>query len=132
MCNNLMLVSQRLDKWLWAARFYKTRALATKEVNGGKIKLNGVRAKAARGVTPGDRIEINKISVVFTVVVQTLVAARGSAAKAAEMYEETRDSINQRQQRAEQSRFNNLISPRPHGRPNKHERRRLLQQKGKL
>lgn len=124
--------SQRLDKWLWAARFYKTRALATKEVNGGKVKLNDARVKPARNVIAGDRIEINKASVRFTIVVLAVASARGSASKAAEMYEETHESINQRQQRAEQSRFNDQISPRPHGRPNKHERRRLLQQKGKI
>lgn len=132
MRNNSMLKFQRLDKWLWTARFYKTRALATKEVNGGKVKLNDARVKPARNVITGDRIEINKISAIFTIEVRTLATARRSATQAAQMYEETRDSINQRRQHAEQSKFNNQISPRPRGRPNKHERRRLLQQKGKI
>lgn len=127
-----MLDSQRLDKWLWAARFYKTRALAAKEVSGGKVKLNGARTKPAHAITSGDRIEINKISIAFTVVVQSLSATRGQPTRAKELYEETGESRNQRQQRAEQDRFTSQLIPRAHGRPGKHERRRLLQQKGKL
>ncbi len=127
-----MPASQRLDKWLWAARFYKTRALATREVSGGKVKLNGARTKPGHAITPGDKIEINKISVAFTVVVQSVSAARGPASTAKELYEETEESQNLRQQRSEQSRIANKMLPRYRGRPNKHERRRLLLQKGKL
>jgi len=97
-----MPASQRLDKWLWAARFYKTRALATKEVSGGKVKLNGARTKPGHAVIPGDKIEINKVSVAFTVVVQSLAASRGPANTAKELYEETEESRNLRQKRSEE------------------------------
>lgn len=127
-----MLSSQRLDKWLWTARFYKTRAVAAKEVSGGKVKLNGARIKPAHAVIPGDRIDINKVSIKFTVVVQSLSATRGPATRAKKLYEETGESQNQRQQRTEQSGIVNQMLPHPRGRPNKHDRRRLLRQKGKL
>ncbi len=127
-----MLESQRLDKWLWAARFYKTRALAAKEVTGGKVKLNGARTKPAHAIIPGDQIDINKVSITFTVIVQSSSSIRGPSTRAKELYEETGESRKLRQQRAKQDRFTSQLIPRSYGRPGKHERRRVLQQKGKL
>ena len=82
-------------------------------------------------VTPGDKIEINKVSVAFTVVVHSLSATRGPANTTKELYKETEESQNLRQQRSEQSRIADQMLPRYRGRPNKHERQRLLLQKGK-
>jgi ribosome-associated heat shock protein Hsp15 len=127
-----MSESQRLDKWLWAARFYKTRALAAKKVSGGKVKLNGLRTKPARAVVPGDRIEINKVSMTYSVVVQSLSTSRGPASKAQLLYDETEESRKLRSRRAQQARIARQSLPCSKGRPGKHERRRLLQHKGKL
>lgn len=127
-----MLDSQRLDTWLWAARFYKTRTHAAKEVSGGKVKLNGARTKPAHAVTPGDQIDINKVSFAFTVIVQSLSSTRGPSTRAKELYEETGESRKLRQQRAKQDLFTRQLIPYIHCRPGKHERRRLLQQKGKI
>ena len=89
--------SERLDKWLWAARFFKTRSLASESVERGKVDVNGDRAKKARGVIPGDVITVRKGPFATTVVVKALAARRGSAALAAAMYEETKESRNARE-----------------------------------
>ena len=87
----------RVDKWLWAARFFKTRSLATEAVLGGHVQVNGERAKPSREVRAGDSLRIRNGLVEWTVTVRGLSAKRGPAAVARELYEETPDSIVARQ-----------------------------------
>jgi ribosome-associated heat shock protein Hsp15 len=119
-------VSVRIDKWLWAARFFKTRALATDAVLGGHVHLNGARVKPAKDVRVGDTLEIRIGVTSRTVVVAGLADRRGPASVAAALYEETAESRAAREQQALQRR----LSPPPlgaelGGRPTKQDRRRL-------
>ena len=116
----------RIDKWLWAARFYKTRTLAADEVGHGRIQVNGQEVKPAREVRPGDTVRMRQGAVVRTVVVRGISAARGPAPIAQVLYEETAESLAERAQAAEQRR----LAPEPalaqiHGRPTKRDRRTL-------
>lgn len=114
----------RLDRWLWAARFFKTRRLAVEAITGGKVEVNGGRAKAAREVRIGFEITIRKGPYEHDVVVTGLAERRGSAKVAAELYEEKPESI----ERREQLRAQIAAAPRPlmpEGRPDKKDRRRL-------
>lgn len=118
----------RLDKWLWAARFYKTRALAADEIGHGRVAVNGQPAKASREVRVGDRIELPQGSVRRTVVVAALSEVRGPAVVAQTLYAETPDSIAARQKAAELRRFG--VEPAATldaGRPTKRDRRQLAQ-----
>lgn len=114
----------RLDKWLWAARFFKTRRLAVDAIDGGKVHVNGGRAKAAKEVRPGFEVSIRKGPYEYDVVVTGLVERRGSAKDAATLYEEKPESL----ERREQLRAQVAASPppvMPDRRPDKKERRRL-------
>jgi ribosome-associated heat shock protein Hsp15 len=116
----------RIDKWLWAARFYKTRTLAVEEVGRGRIEVNGQEVKPAREVKVGDTVSLRQASVVRTVVVKGLSAVRGPAPVAQQLYEETAESLKAREQAAEQRRY----APEPamsieQGRPTKRGRREL-------
>lgn len=116
----------RLDKWLWAARFFKTRSAATEAVQGGKVHLNGTRAKPARDVRPGDLIEVTVGDTLFTVEVTALAQRRGSATQAALLYNETAESRLRRERLREQR----SAAPPPGadmagGRPSKRDRRRI-------
>lgn len=116
----------RIDKWLWAARFYKTRTLASEEIGKGRVEVNGQEAKPAREVKPGDTVTMRREAIVRTVVVKGLSGTRGSAPVAQQLYEETAQSILAREAAAEQRR----LSPEPalaieHGRPTKRGRREL-------
>lgn len=116
----------RLDKWLWAARFYKTRGLATEEVGKGRVTLNGQACKPAREVKPGDLLEIRQGPVVRTVQVLALSAMRGPAPAAQALYEETPQSLALREQAAAARK----LGPEPaqaieQGRPTKRDRRKL-------
>ena len=115
----------RIDKWLWAGRFFKTRSLASDAVSGGKVKLNGAAAKPAREVKPGDRLEIHNGDTRWEVIVQALSEKRGPAPEARLLYEETAASIAARE--AEQQRRKFTIEPAAdlHGRPTKRDRRQL-------
>ena len=115
----------RLDKWLWAARFFKTRSLATDAVSGGKIKLNGAPTKASREVKIGDRLDVFNGETRWEVVVRGLSEKRGPASEARQLYEETPDSIGARE--AEQMRRKFEIEPAAdiHGRPTKRDRRQM-------
>lgn len=118
----------RLDKWLWAARFYKTRALASDQIANGRISVNGQPAKASREVRVGDRIELPQGSVRRTVVVVALSEVRGPAPVAQTLYAETPESIAARQKAAELRRFG--VEPAATldaGRPTKRDRRQLAQ-----
>ncbi len=117
--------SIRLDKWLWAARFFKTRAIAADAVDGGKVHLNGDRAKRAKGVRVGDEVQIRTGPFEQRVVVRATLERRGPASVAAELYEELPASIRQREVLAAQRRLESLSSSREIGRPSKRERRQI-------
>ncbi len=116
----------RIDKWLWAARFYKTRSLATEDIAKGRIQVNGIEIKPAREVRPGDTVVMRVQAVVRTVVVRDISDKRGPAPVAQQLYEETAESIALRQQAAEQRRMGTEPAlSLQHGRPTKHDRRKL-------
>jgi ribosome-associated heat shock protein Hsp15 len=116
----------RLDKWLWCARFFKTRSLAAQAVSGGKVHLNGERVKAAHVVRVGDRISLNLEGTSAHFDVLGLPARRGSAPEARTHYAETPESAERRAQLREQHRLAQLSRPRPDTRPDKRQRRRLV------
>lgn len=114
----------RIDKWLWAARFYKTRTLASEEIDKGRVQLNGVAVKPAREVKVGDRVLLRSGALHRTVLVLGVSDQRGPAPQAALLFAETPESIRQRLAAAEQRR----LAPEPalslvQGRPTKRERR---------
>ena len=116
----------RIDKWLWAARFYKTRSLAAEEIDKGRVAVNGQEVKPARELKVGDTVAIRREGVTRTVVVQGLSAVRGPAPVAQQLYQETAESVEARTQAAEQRR----LAREPalsieHGRPTKRGRREL-------
>ncbi len=117
----------RLDKWLWAARFFKTRNLAIEAINGGKIHLNQQRVKPAKEIHIGDELRIRKEHLEFTVIVTALTTQRRSAPEAALLYEETAESITKRQQLAELHRQESGYRPHGSGRPTKKDRRLIHQ-----
>nr|WP_145546347.1 RNA-binding S4 domain-containing protein [Variovorax boronicumulans] len=118
----------RIDKWLWAARFYKTRTLSADEVERGRVQINGHDVKPAREVKPGDTVSVRQGPVLRTVLVLGVSGQRGPAPVAQALYEETVESLHARARQAEQRR----LAPEPalaqeHGRPTKRERRVLDQ-----
>ena len=115
----------RVDKWLWAARFFKTRSLATEAVTGGHVHVNGERVKPARDVKAGDRLEIRRGQTRFTVVVTALADRRGPATAAADLYEETPESIADRAKRRDERRLAKPVGADLSERPTKRDRRRL-------
>ena len=120
----------RIDKWLWAARFFKTRSLATDAVQGGRVHVDGARVKPARDVRMGDRIEVAVGDTTLTVVVTGLADRRGSATVAAPLYEETPESIEKREREREQRRLAPAPGAALAGRPSKRDRRRIEAQRG--
>ena len=117
---------QRLDKWLWQARFYKTRSLATAAINGGKVHLNAERVKPAHRVRVGDMLSLSLQGIVAEFAVLRLPARRGPAAEAQACFAETPASAERRAKLREQQRLAQLSKPRPEARPDKRDRRRLL------
>lgn len=115
----------RLDKWLWAARFFKTRSLATDAINAGKIKLNTDRPKPSKAVKVGDRLEVRTPGGLYLVTVLALADRRGSAAIAAGLYEEDAESKKTREELRERMRAEAMIRPYK-GRPTKKERRQMM------
>ena len=114
----------RIDKWLWAARFYKTRSLASEEIDRGRVRVNGVPVKPARELKPGDLLEVRIGTVTRSVIVRGISDKRGGAPQAALLYDETPESVERRAAQAEQHR----LSPEPalslvEGRPTKRDRR---------
>ena len=122
----------RLDKWLWAARFYKTRALAVAEIGKGRVLVNDQAAKPAREVGPGDRVSVRKSDPPTEVLVLGVSRVRGPAPVAAKLYQETEESAAKRAHAAEMRR----LAPEPshdydEGRPTKRDRRILAAIRGK-
>lgn len=118
--------SQRLDKWLWAARFYKTRGLAVEAISGGKVHLNGQRIKPSRTVRVDDTLTISKPPYEFTIVVQGLNLQRRPATEAQMLYQETEESIKKREILREQIKNEPLGSRMHKGRPSKRDRRNII------
>jgi len=121
----------RLDKWLWAARFFKTRSLAMEAVAGGKVHLNGARAKPAREIHIGDRLTIRRGPYEWTVVVRGLSLRRRPASEAVQLYEETEESERSRQAVAAEIRARDAGLPSPRSRPSKKDRRDLSRFRGR-
>lgn len=125
------LESMRLDKWLWCARFYKTRGLAVEEINKNRVSVNGTAAKPARDVRVGDTVALRQGSMPRTVVIRGLSGMRGPAPVAQQLYEETPESIAERTRLAEQRRMAPepaaSIASRHEGRPTKRDRRQIEQ-----
>jgi ribosome-associated heat shock protein Hsp15 len=116
----------RIDKWLWAARFFKTRSIASDEIGKNRVQVNGQDAKASREVKPGDTVRMRQGQVERTVLVKVISAVRGPAPVAQLLYEETAESLAQRQKQAEMNR----LSREPalsieQGRPTKRDRRQM-------
>ena len=116
----------RLDKWLWAARLYKTRSLATVAVNGGKVHVNGARVKASRDARIGDTISLTRGDDPMELTVRALSARRGKAIEAQALYQETPGSIEARAARAMLRKSRALINPAPEKRPDKRSRRNII------
>ncbi|HEX7025413.1 MAG TPA: RNA-binding S4 domain-containing protein [Gemmatimonadales bacterium] len=115
----------RLDKWLWAARFFKTRSLAAEAIAGGKVEVNGEKPKRARSVRPGDRIRIRLGPYEHRITVLAAATRRGSAAVAAGLYEEDPAGKAARERLAEQHRLAARMHGEPTGRPTKKARREM-------
>lgn len=116
----------RIDKWLWAARFFKTRSLATEAVEGGKVHLNGVRVKPAKTVNIGDTLEIRLAPFLFIVAVCGLSPRRGPASEAAKLYQETGESRSAREALAAQLKAEAIHGEERQGRPTKRDRRHIV------
>ena len=115
----------RIDKWLWAARFFKTRSLASAAVVGGRVHVNGERVKASKVVHVGDVLEITKGTERWKLAVDQLAERRGSASAAQALYTETDDSRAAREQEALTRRFARALGSDLGARPTKQDRRRL-------
>jgi ribosome-associated heat shock protein Hsp15 len=116
----------RLDKWLWAARFFKTRALATEAVAGGKVHAGDQRCKPSHPVRLGEVLRIQRGIEEYRVTVRALNDRRGPATEAALLYEETPESRQQREALRERRRLERSPFPQPAGRPTKQDRRRIV------
>ncbi len=116
----------RLDKWLWAARFYKSRALARAMVDGGKVHYNGQRCKPGKGVEIGALIRLWQGQDEVEIRVCALTEQRRAASEAQRLYAETADSLVRRERNAEARRLNSLYAPHPDTRPDKKQRRELI------
>ena len=123
------IAAVRIDKWLWAARFYKTRSLATVAVGGGKVHINGERAKPAKLIRVGDELEIRLGPYLHTVKVLGLSERRGPATVAARLYLESDESRRTRETLALQLKYSSALERLEDGRPTKRERRDLLRLK---
>ena len=123
--NNFDTEKVRLDKWLWAARFFKTRSLAKQAIEGGKVHCNGARSKSSREIEIGTVLEIRRGWDELTVVVKALSDKRGSAPQAVLLYEETPESMEKRKLEAEKRRSMRAANPFNEGRPTKKDRRQI-------
>jgi ribosome-associated heat shock protein Hsp15 len=117
----------RLDKWLWAARFFKTRSLAAEAVAGGKVALNGVRPKPSRTIRPGDHLNIRRGAYEWIIIVKGTSTYRGPAPNAQALYEETEESRSRRQAASVQLKLERTADVNSPGRPSKKDRRAIAQ-----
>ena len=122
----------RIDKWLWAARCYKTRSLAVEEIDKGRVHINDHEVKPSREVKAGDTVAIRQGPLIRTLVVRGISSQRGSAPVAQQLYEETQESMALKARAAEQRPFTSEpASSLEHGRPTKRDRRSLDKAQGK-
>ncbi len=124
------LSAVRIDKCLWAARFFKTRSLATDAVDGGRVQLNGLRAKPSKEVKAGDRIEVTIGDMRWELKVEALSEKRGPAIEARKLYSETEASAAQRQKTLEDRHLRVEPAHEIHGRPTKRDRRQIDRWRG--
>jgi len=122
----------RIDKWLWAARFYKTRSLAAQAITTGQVRIDGERVKPAHEVKPGQHVTVRRAGLAWDVVVTALSDRRGSAAAAALLYKETPEAIVTREDEILRRRAAAAVAPKWPGRPTKRERRKLRELLGDL
>jgi ribosome-associated heat shock protein Hsp15 len=121
----------RIDKWLWAARFYKTRSLAVEEIDKGRVRVNDLEAKPSREVKAGDTVALRQGTLTRTLVVRGISSQRGPAPAAQQLYEETADSVARKALAAEQRHLvSDPASTLEHGRPTKRDRRSLDKAQG--
>jgi ribosome-associated heat shock protein Hsp15 len=123
-------VSVRIDKWLWAARFFRTRSAAQAAIEGGKVSLNGERVKPSKEDRPGDRLDVGSGEVNREISVIALSDKRGSAPEAAKLYTESEESVQKRAAFAENRRLATEPALDLHGRPTKRDRRTLAKLRG--
>lgn len=116
----------RIDKWLWASRFFKSRQLAQEAINGGKVNLNGSRVKPSRLLQTGDRLQVRKGHYLYDIEVLGLVEKRVAAKVAQTLYSETDQSKQEREQLSYQLKAQSLYTPKTDKRPDKKSRRQLI------
>lgn len=121
----------RLDKWLWAARFYKTRSIARNMVDGGKVHYNDQRTKPSKIVELGAQIRLRQGNEEKTVIIEQISDQRRGAPIAQTLYKETEESLKMREENAQKHKLNALYSPSPDKRPDKKQRRDLIKFKHK-
>jgi ribosome-associated heat shock protein Hsp15 len=117
----------RLDKWLWAARFYKTRSIARDMVQGGKVHYNEQRCKASKQVEIGGRVKVTQGDEEKVVLIERISGQRRGACEAQTLYSETEQSIQKREENAIARKNNTFFSPRPDSKPDKKQRRKIIQ-----
>ncbi len=123
--------SLRLDRWLWFTRFYKTRTAAQAAVNGGHVRVNGERARAATSVRVGDEVRLVRQQSVYELSIVAIPARRGPAKDAQACYEESPESVARRQRQLAELRRDRMQMPMTRGKPDKHTRRQLRDRKGR-
>jgi len=127
--NNTNALKVRLDKWLWAARFYKTRSIAKDMIDGGKVHYEGQRVKPSKEVSLDASIRLRQSNDEKTIIITKISDKRGNASMAAELYKETEESITEREQNSEQRRLQRSAQSglTSEGRPTKKQRRKIIQ-----